>query len=269
MIINGRKIASEILQELKPKLANKSLRLAAILVGDDPDLEKFVEAKAKAAQEIGVEFSIYQFPKEIDTDELIKRIKEISAITDGALVELPLPAHIDRQAVLDAIPVEKDVDVLSGQAQRSYFENKSPINPPSVEALKIVLEKNNIDVKGKKACIFGHGFLIGKPIKHWLELNGAQVSVVEIDTKDPKQVSKEADIIISGVGKPGLVRSDMVKDGAVVIDFGYGKKDGKMVGDVDFNSVAPKASLITPVPGGMGPILVATVLKNLIALNQK
>ena len=272
MIINGRKIAEEVIESLKEEISSKNLKLqlGAVLVGDDPEFKKFVELKGKAAEKVGVDFTIYKFSEEIKTEELIDNIKEVIEWSDGVLVELPLPKHIDQQVVLNAVPVNKDVDVLSEKAQGLYYENKSKINPPAVESLKIVLEENGIKIKDKTVAIFGYGNLIGKPIAHWMEVGGADVKVIRSKTENPDKISGEADIIVSGVGKPGLITDKMVQDGVVVIDFGYGKgEDGKMQGDVDFNSVLPKASLITPVPGGMGPILITAVLKNLLKLNSK
>lgn len=271
VIIDGLKIADEILEGLKKKISENKLklRLAAVLVGNNLEFVKFVQFKGRAAEKMGVEFPIYQFPEEIKTEVLAKRIGEILGITDGMLIEMPLPKQIDSTKVLNEISVKKDVDVLSQKAQDLFYANKSEINPPAVEALKIILEKHGIVIKGKKAAVFGQGVLVGKPISHWLEQQGVEVYRIRSTTEKPEELSRQADIIITGVGKSGLVTGDMVKDGAVVIDFGYGRNAmGKMVGDVDFESVSSRASLITPVPGGMGPILIAAVLKNLILLNS-
>lgn len=289
MTINGRKIAEEVLAELKKEILEKKLklRLAAILVGDDPEFEKFVQLKEKAAEKIGVEFTTHQFPAEITTEELVKRIKEISAIVDGVLIELPLPEHIDSLEIINQISIEKDVDVLSDKAQAIFYsqdlEAKLPsgslalgslaskrVLPPAVEAVRMVFGEHNIDPKEKKIAVFGYGFLVGKPVAYWLGKQGAEVLIIRSKTENPEEISRKADIIISGVGRPGLITKDMVKEGVVIVDFGYGKNTmGKMVGDVDFDSVSSKASLITPVPGGMGPILIAAVLKNLVVLNEK
>lgn len=270
MIIDGKQIAEEILAELKKEVLDKKLDLSlgAVLVGDDPEFKKFVEFKSKAADKVEISPTIYPFPKDIGTEDLKKDLAEIIKWSDGVLVELPLPKDIDQQEILNMVPVEKDVDVLSDDAQRLFYKNKSKINPPAVEALKIVLEINDISLAGKKVAVFGQGILIGKPISHWLEQQGVEVFRIRSTTKNPEKLSLEADIVIAGVGKPGLITGDMVKEGVIVIDFGYGKKGGKMVGDVDFIPVAKKSSLITPVPGGMGPILIAVVLKNLIKLNS-
>ena len=141
--------------------------------------------------------------------------------------------------------------------------------PPAVEASKIVFEKYAINLPKKKAAVFGQGALVGKPIAHWLEQQGAEVYRIRSTTEKPEELSRQADIVIAGVGKPGLITGDMVKEGAVVLDFGYGiDAKGKMTGDVNYNSVEPKVSFVTPVPGGMGPILIAAVLKNLISLQK-
>jgi len=270
MIIDGKQIAEELLAELKKEVLDKNLEmsLAAVLVGDDPEFKKFVELKSKAADKVAISPTIYPFPENIGAEALKKDLSDIIKWSDGVLVELPLPKDIDQQEVLNMVPVEKDVDVLSENAQKLFYDNKSKINPPAVEALKIVLEVNDISLTGKKVAVFGQGMLIGKPISYWLEQQGAEVSRIRSTTKNPDKLSLEADIIVAGVGKPGLITGNMVKEGAIVIDYGYGKKKGKMVGDVDFMAAAKKASLITPVPGGMGPILIAVVLKNLIRLNS-
>lgn len=260
---------------------NLKLRLAAILVGEDSEFKKFVELKSKAATKVGVGFEMYQFPENIETKELKNELAKISEKSDGVLIELPLPKHIDQQAILNKIPVDKDVDVLSDEAQDRFYSHGQDLEvelplgsstskqvlPPAVGALKIVLEQYKVGLQGKKAVVFGQGILVGKPMSHWLEQQGAEVSRINSKTEKPEQFSIVADIVVAGVGKPGIIKGDMVKEDVVVVDFGYGKKDGKMFGDVDFDSVVPKASLITPVPGGMGPILIAAVLKNLVTLN--
>lgn len=307
MIVNGKQIAEEVLAELKNEILalrplrqahgrqaqGKPLRLAAILVGDDEEFKKFVELKGRKAEEIGIEFKMFQFDENMDEAAMIYHSAEICKNYDGVLFELPLPKHLDQQKILDVVPVEKDVDVLSSTSQhrfyadsecgldadskkesyevrpRGFFEVEPQALPPAVEALKIVLEKYGIGLKDKKAAVFGQGALVGKPISHWLEQEGAEVYRIRSTTENQEEYSRQADIIVTGVGKPGLIKGDMVKNGVIVIDFGYGKNaEGKMRGDVDFDSVAPKASLITPVPGGMGPILIAAVLKNLVKLSS-
>jgi methylenetetrahydrofolate dehydrogenase (NADP+)/methenyltetrahydrofolate cyclohydrolase len=267
MNIDGKKIRDKVLGELKSEEKSKDLRLVGVLVGDHPGSKKFMELKEKAAKEIGVDFKLYEFPEDISTNKLRDELNNIAkqGVNHGIIIELPLPEQINTQYILNTIPQEKDVDVLSAKAQGAFFVGKSKILPPAVEATKIVFDEHDVDIKGKDIAIFGYGLLVGKPIANWLAAQGASVFVINEFTKNPEEISKEADIIISGVGKTRVVKEDMVKDGAVVIDFGY-SEGGK--GDVDFDSVSKKASLITPVPGGIGPVVVAAVLKNLVSINQ-
>lgn len=271
IIVSGKKISREILKDLKEEIRRKNLklRLAVVLVSENPGIKKFVELKGKAAREIGMEFSVFEFPETISESQLKKEIQIIVQNEDnnGVLVELPLPKGINVQN-LNEIPAEKDVDVLSQKAQDKFYSNRSDILPPAVEAMKIVFEFHDLNIKSKKAVVFGYGLLVGKPVVHWLTQNGADISVVDEYTENPLRYSLKADIIVSGVGKPELIGGDMVKDGLAAIDFGYENKNGQMVGDFKFDEVAPKASLITPVPGGIGPVVVAAVLKNLVRLNS-
>jgi len=271
MIIDGKKIASQISAELKKEVIenNLKLNLAIVLASDNVGLKKFVNLKAKAAQDIGIGSSIHEFPESISTEELIKKVKEIVTddMNDGVIVELPLPKHIDTQSVLNEITIKKDVDVLSQSAQDIFFGGQFDVLPPAVEAVKTVLEFHQIDFKNKKVAVFGQGLLVGQPVAFWLEKMGAEVSRIDEFTAHPENYSQKADIVISGVGKPEFITGDMIKNGATIIDFGYENKEGTMKGDFDFNSVSKKAGLITPVPRGIGPIVVVSVLKNLLELN--
>jgi len=281
MIIDGRKIADEMLEELKSKIAEsgKHFKLAAILIGESPVYphthvvsvgasKKFLELKQKSAEKIGIKYEIHELPV-TDSEQLSKQIVEIAVDQSnlGVIVELPLPAELDVQRILNAVPQEKDVDVLSQKSQKAFLTGDSKVLPPAVEAVRIIFEKYNIDIRDKKCAVFGQGLLVGQPVSHWLTRQGAEVTAIDEFTQNPEQFSRQADIIISGVGKHNLVTSDMVKSGAVVIDFGYENIEGRSVGDVDFEPVSRIASLITPVPGGVGPIVIAAVLKNLITLS--
>ena len=271
MLIDGKKIAAEIFDKLSVEVKNlsKKPRMAAILVGNEGNGRKFLEVKKRAAEKVGIEFKIYEFPKDISNKELRKNLVEIAkeSAVNGVIVELPLPKKLDTQYILDSIPEEKDPDVLTEKAQNSFFAGKSKVPPPAVEAVKTVLESHNISLKGKKCVVFGFGILVGKPVSHWLGNEGAKVSIVNEFTKKPENISKEADILISGVGKPNLIRKDMVRDGVIVIDFGFNQTKNGVVGDVN-REIQEKASLFTPVPGGVGPLVVAAVLKNLVILSK-
>src|SRR3989344_2008176 len=271
MIIDGKLISQKILKELKEEILQKNLnlRLAAVLVSDNHGIKKFVELKGKAAREAGIDYNIFEFPVTISEEALKNEVRKIVSdeSNNGVLVELPLPERINAQKVLNEIDADKDVDALSQEMQDRFFSNESGILPPAVEAVRTVMEFNKFDVKGKKAAVFGYGLLVGKPVAHWLSQNGADVSVIDKNTKNSEKYSLEADIIVSGVGKPEFIGGDMVKNGAVAIDFGYSNKGGRMTGDFKFDEVAAKAILITPVPGGIGPLVVVAVLKNLVKLN--
>lgn len=273
MIIDGKKIAGEILEQVagEVKKLKKPPRLAAVLVGDIGGSRKFLELKKKAAEKVGLECRIYEFTENITTKKLRQELVGIAkaGVNHGVILELPLPPHINTQYVLNAIPSEKDVDVLSEKSQGAFFAGRTTILPPSVEAVKTILEKNSIGLQGKNCAIFGYGLLVGKPVSYWLASQGATVSIINEFTHDPKQYSLNADIIISGVGKAGLIKADIVKEEAIVIDFGYENSEGRAAGDVDFEEVSKKASLITPVPGGVGPIVIAAVFSNLLKLTNE
>lgn len=261
MIIDGRKIAQKILEEVKNKVqkSGKNFRLAAVLVGESQELKKFVELKKKAVEEVGIEFRAYEFPENITNNKLCEELNKISKVktTNGVLIELPLPNHLNTQYLLNTIPEEKDIDVLSEKSQGKFYVGKSKILPPSAEVVKQIFEEYNVDPKGKTAAVFGYGLLVGKLVSHWLINQGATVTVITEHTKEPEKISREADMIVSGAGKPNLITEDMAKEGVIIIDFGK---------DIDFSTVSKKALLITPPVGGVGPVVVAAVLKNLVDL---
>jgi len=260
MIIDGKKIAEEI----KNTLRGGGLKLAIIAVAPDEASKKFIEKKEKFAKEIGVETRIYELPQDISTSQLRQKMAEISHIleNDGVILQLPLPEHIKTQYVLNGIIANKDVDVLSSRAFGDFATGHSKILPPVVSAIKIIFEKYKVDVRNKNIIVVGAGRLVGKPAATWLINQEATVSVLNEFTPDISKFTRDADIIVTGTGKPGLIKPDMIKDGVIIIDA------GSLVGDVD-PAVEKKASLFTPVPGGIGPLTVAMVFKNLIELNRK
>lgn len=269
-LLDGRKLAGKILGEVKSEIesAKKKLSLGVVVVGEDPVIRKFINEKKRAAGEIGVDFRIYDYPRDISTNELRKRIAVIvhDAKLDGIVIQLPLPAHISTQYILNSVPPEQDVDLLSARSQGNFFAGKTDVIPPVAGAVRALFEEYGIDYRNKYIVVVGAGMLVGKPIAAWLLNEKVSFSVVEEQTADISQFTKNADIIVSGVGKPDLITGDMVKEGVVVIDCGASESAGKLSGDVNFDSVSPKASFITPVPGGIGPVTVAMVYKNLSAL---
>jgi methylenetetrahydrofolate dehydrogenase (NADP+) / methenyltetrahydrofolate cyclohydrolase len=272
ILLDGKKLAQKILGEKEKEIAGLSakLRLGIVVVGEDPVVRKFIEQKKKAGMEIGVDVRVYPFEESITTNELRKQLAEITheEKNTGIIVQLPLPEHINTQYILNAITPEKDVDVLSARAIGNFAVGKSSIMPPVVGAIKAFFEEYRIDYKNKYIVIVGAGGLVGKPVALWLLTEGVSFSIVRSRTENPQQFFKNADIIITGIGKPGYITGDNIKEGVVVIDAGISEAEGKLVGDADFDSVSSKASYITPVPGGVGPVTIAVLFQNLFILGK-
>lgn len=273
ILLDGKKLSQKILDELKQKISisKKKLRLAVIVVGEYPVIRKFIEQKKKKAEEVGIGVRIYPFEEKITASELRKRIAKVvhEKKNNGVIVQLPLPEHIGTQYILNAITPEKDVDMLSSRSIGNFAAGKSLILPPVVGSIRAFLEEYKISHKDKYIVVVGAGNLVGRPIAIWLLNDKFTFSVLRSITPNPEDFLKKADIVISGVGKPKFITGDMIKEGAVVFDAGTSESEGQLVGDVDFASVVPKASFITPVPGGIGPVTVAVLLRNLLALSKK
>lgn len=268
VILDGKALAAKILAGLKSEIGNRKLSLGAVVLGDNPVIQKFIGQKKKVAEELGVDFRVYDYSADISTNELRTRIATIvhQASPEGVIIQLPLPPHINTQYILNSVPSEKDVDVLSARAIGDFAVGKSRIDPPVVGAIKALCKEYTIDYRGKYVVVVGAGALVGKPVAMWLLNEKATFSVVEEETADIAAFTKQADIIISGVGKPGLITGEMVRAGAVVVDAGTSESAGKLVGDVDFDSVSKRAGYLTPVPGGVGPLTVAMIYRNLFTL---
>lgn len=259
-LVDGKGLAVAILDNLKVQCdaLPEPLHLAAVCVGDDPGLKAFVKIKQKAAQSIGATFSSYMFDANdmqgaSDTLDFLAADESVH----GIFIELPLPSGWDTTALVSRIPPTKDVDALTGKAE---------IPEPAVRALQYVLSEYDIVPADLRAAVIGQGSLVGAPITRWLTGSGAKVSAIDINTPDPQSVSTQADLVVAGAGVPELITGEWIKDGACVIDFGYAKRGGTYIGDVEQKSVSKKAKIMTPVPGGMGPLVVAAVLENLVAL---
>lgn len=246
IIIDGKKLAEKILADLKKEIVAKQLKLklAVVLVGQDPVSAVFVRQKEKACQKIGIGFELFQYFSEISSPKLNEEIKKISRDpgVSGIVVQLPLPENLNVE-----IPLEKDAEIRS----------------PVVDAVKRILEEYNISLKDKKIVLVGKGKLVGQPLFSWLKQNN--MDFFNTDKAEPRRI-READVVISGTGRPGSITGEMVKKGAVIIDVGSSFVNGKTKGDVDFESVSKKAGYITPTPGGVGPMTVACLLKNLVKL---
>lgn len=260
MVIDGNKLAQEIKQGLELQARGKDLRLAVVRVGEDPVSERYVERKKKLGLDIGVEVVVYEYSSTIMEDDLVQEVARLATDQriNGIIVQLPLPPEINEQRILDLIPPDKDVDALGLEAR---------VLPPTVGAVKEILERNNIELIGKKAVVLGKGKLVGRPVAIWLTQEGAEVSVIDSKTNDPASLLKQADIIISGVGRSDLITPEVIKEGVVLIDAGTSEQSGQLVGDAN-PACAGKCSLFTPVPGGVGPLTVVMLFKNLLELNS-
>ncbi len=280
IILDGKKLSEKILDNLRKEISaqggsasggkNRPLKLAVVLVGQDRVSGVFIKQKEKACKKVGIGFELYQFGKNISAEELKKEIENIgkAPFNSGVVVQLPLPSHINIQEVLNAVPFEKDIDVLSEESFEKFSRGKSLIIPPTVGAVSYLLKEYKINIKGKYVVVVGAGRLVGKPLAAWLKLQGVNFSILDKSTEDISAFTKKADILISGVGKANLIKKDMVKEGAIVIDVGSSIETGMAVGDIEFKSVSQKASYITPVPGGVGPMTVACLLENLVKLSK-
>ena len=272
MIIDGKKLAEGVKAELKSEVLRlgKKIRLAVIKVGENEVTEKFLEQKKKFGNAVGIDLRIYSMPADITTNQLRKKVSEIVHVKEntGVIIQLPLPKQINTQYILDGIIPEKDPDMLSSKRFGLFASSRSKILPPVVGAIKYIFDKNNIDVKGKKAVVVGAGKLVGKPVAAWLINQGATVAMIDENTPDPKRYTLDADIVISGAGKPNLITAEMVKDSVVAVDCGTSETEGKLTGDMD-SKIADKAALFSPVPGGVGPLTVAMLFKNLVELAKK
>ncbi len=267
-ILDGKKIAERMLAELKVEAAAlaKKPRLAVVVVGEDPVIANFISQKKKAGESVGIDMRVYPFPADVTTNELRKRIAEIvhEKKNTGVIIQLPLLAHINKQYILNAIPPEKDPDVLGARALGNFAVGKSPIMPPVAGAIKMLFEEYGIDYRAKSIAIVGAGSLVGRPVALWLMGEGVGFTLVTESTAHAEAIMCVADIMISGIGKPRYIGAEMIKQGAVVIDAGTSESAGEIVGDVDADSVAGKVSALAPVPGGVGPLTVAILFKNLL-----
>src|SRR3989344_3309772 len=272
-LLDGKQLAGKIIDGLREEYQKspKKFSLGVVVVGSDPVIAKFIMQKKKIAGELGINFRIYAYDAAISTNDLRTNMASLvhQADLDGIVVQLPLPSTINAQSILNAVPPEKDVDVLSARAMGNFAVGKSPVLPPVVGAVKALFDEYQLGLRGKTIAVIGAGGLAGGPIATWLLLTKASFTVVE-EGGDIAAATRNADIIISGAGKPDLITADMVKDGVVVIDAGTSSgssstssgQQASIVGDVDFEGVSKKAAFITPVPGGVGPLTVAMIFKN-------
>ncbi|MBI2047757.1 MAG: bifunctional 5,10-methylenetetrahydrofolate dehydrogenase/5,10-methenyltetrahydrofolate cyclohydrolase [Parcubacteria group bacterium] len=269
MIIDGREIANDIKEKLKQEVSGRDMPPTLVIVsaGENPVSEKFLNVKKKFAHDIGALVEEKKLDNGAATEEIINIISNSASKNIGIIVQLPLPKSIDTQKVLNAIPPTHDVDVLSLKSFELYKEGTLSVLPPVVAAIKEILFRRNVFVGNKNVVIIGKGKLVGAPAAIWFERHQSSVQVIDKNTLNAERYTLNADILMLGAGSPHFLKSDMIKEGVVILDAGTSESGGKFEGDAD-PLCANKASLFTPVPGGIGPVTVAMLFRNLLTLTK-
>ena len=278
MIIDGKQIAQQIKEELREQVAELARQygrkpcLDVIIVGENPASMSYVRSKIKATEYCGFDGELIQLPETISQEELLHVIDERNKnnAVDGILVQLPLPKHIDEQSVIEAIAPDKDVDGFHPTNVANLWLNQPAIVPCTPLGIIALLEQSHTALEGRHAVVVGRSNIVGKPIAKLLLDKNCSVTIAHSRTADLAAVCREADILVVAVGRPHMITAEMVKPGATVIDVGINRTpEGKLVGDVDFDAVAPIAAAITPVPGGVGPMTITMLMRNTIECFKK
>ncbi|MBQ9354850.1 MAG: bifunctional methylenetetrahydrofolate dehydrogenase/methenyltetrahydrofolate cyclohydrolase FolD [Clostridia bacterium] len=275
-IIDGKAVSAAVKEEIKletAKLKEKGITvgLAVILVGNDPASKIYVANKKKACEDLGFVSEEYLLPENTKTSELLELINVLNneKSINGILCQLPLPKQIDEQTVINAISPLKDVDAFHPSNVGKIMIGDYDFVPCTPAGIMEMLKYYNIEISGKNCVVIGRSNIVGKPMSMLLLHQNGTVTTCHSRTKDLSKYTREADILVSAVGKANFVTADMVKDGAVVIDVGMNRENGKLCGDVVFDQVSKKASFITPVPGGVGPMTIAMLMKNTLTAAKK
>ncbi|MGO1528268.1 bifunctional methylenetetrahydrofolate dehydrogenase/methenyltetrahydrofolate cyclohydrolase FolD [Senegalia sp. (in: firmicutes)] len=269
--INGKEVSKKIREELQneiDQLKEKGITpgLSVIIVGDNPASKTYVKSKDKACKQLGMKSEVHSLDGDVSEEELLNLIDKLNndETIHGILVQLPLPNHIDEKKVIEKISPNKDVDGFHPINAGKLLVGEDTFIPCTPHGIIKLMESENIDIEGKRAVILGRSNIVGKPISLLLLEKNATVTICHSKTENLKEITKEADILIAAIGKANFVKSDMVKDGAIVIDVGINRVDGKLVGDVDFDSVNKLNGFITPVPGGVGPMTITMLIYNTV-----
>ena len=271
-IIDGKKISQEIKDELKEKVAHlkeqgTEIALAVIQVGEDPASSVYVRNKKRACEYIGIKSVAYEVPEATTQEELLEIIHKCNENPEinGILVQLPLPKHIDEDTVIKAIAPEKDVDGFPPQSVGAMTIGEPGFLPCTPAGIIQLLKRSGIEIEGKECVIVGRSNIVGKPMALLLLRENGTVTICHSRTKDLREVTKRADILVVAIGKPKFIDETYVKEGAVVIDVGiHRNENNKLCGDVDYDKVAPHTTAITPVPGGVGPMTIAMLMNNCV-----
>lgn len=275
-IIDGKAVSAAVKEELKSEVSflkesGISVGLAVIIVGNDPASKIYVANKKKACEQLGIISFEYAFDENVQTSQIIELIHTLNGEknANGILCQLPLPAHIDEKAVINAIAPEKDVDAFHPVNVGKIMIGNYDFLPCTPAGVMEMLKFYGISAKGKNCVVVGRSNIVGKPMSMLLLHADGTVTICHSKTRDLKNIALGADILVAAVGKAKFITADMIKDGAVVIDVGMNRENGKLCGDVDFENVAPKASFITPVPGGVGPMTIAMLMKNTVTAAKR
>lgn len=276
-LIDGAAIASQVFDEQKQRVAvlwRKKVRpgLAAILVGENPASEVYVRNKARACEEVGLHSELHRLPANCSESDVLALISRLNgnAQVHGILVQLPLPSHLDSERILQSVRPDKDIDGFSWHNLGALVAGNTRLAPCTPTGVMVMLDRVGIEIEGRNAVVIGRSVIVGKPMALMLIGRGATVTVCTSKTRDLREHTTRADILVVAVGKPGLVDGTMIKPGAVVFDVGINRMpDGKLAGDVDFASAREVASHITPVPGGVGRMTVAMLIANTVSAAER
>ena len=274
MIISGKELSAKLKAEMAERVATfpaeygRVPHLVVILVGEDPGSVSYVKGKAKASAEVGIRNTTIRRPDTITEDELLGMIAELNADdgVDGILVQLPLPKHIDEDKIIAAIDKSKDVDGFHPLNVAALWQKQPCTLPCTPKGIIQMLKSAGVEISGREAVVIGRRNIVGLPVSKLLLDENATVTIAHSRTKNLGEVTRRADILVVAIGRPKFVKADMVKEGTVVIDVGVNRdpETGKLCGDVDFAAIEPKASVITPVPGGVGPMTICCLMENTI-----
>lgn len=269
-IIDGKQLSKQIKDQLKEKVSafskdfNRQITLAVILVGENPASQVYVKNKITATEYVGMKSLSFRLPEnstEKDVEDLVLSLANDNNV-DGILVQLPLPKHLDADKILNLIPAEKDVDGFLAQNVGNLVLGQDCTVACTPFGVIKMLESTNVELSGKNAVVVGRSNIVGKPMAMLLLNKNCTVTICHSKTQNLKDVCKNADVLVAAIGRPKFITADMVKDGAIVIDVGINRTEQGLVGDVDFDAIKEKASFITPVPGGVGPMTIAMLLEN-------
>ncbi|MBQ8902348.1 MAG: bifunctional methylenetetrahydrofolate dehydrogenase/methenyltetrahydrofolate cyclohydrolase [Bacilli bacterium] len=268
ILLDGKKLSNEIIENIKEEINSKNIEIgfAVIWVGNDEASSVYVKNKLKKCEYVGIKTELFHLDENVSEKELINLINELNDRNDinGILLQSPVPKHINITNCFNSIDYKKDIDGFSNISVGNLYLGSPYHVSCTPKGIIKLLDNYNIDLDGKNVCLINRSNIVGKPLFHLLIERNATVTMCHSKTIDLKEFTKNADIVISAVGKPNFIKADMVKEDVVIIDVGISRIDGKVVGDVDFAEVSKKASYITPVPGGVGPMTIAMVLENIL-----